>query len=199
MKEKNEFEKHQAALKYYRAGQDLALRGRYEEAIEAYNKAIELKGNNIDILSAKMISALQLERLEEAIEVFDNAIDIYTSDVDGDTYGLTKYIIREMELIREDAAIRYNNDGYILVESGRYEEALEKHNKAIRLDPYNIYYLKEKANVLVKLQRLEEAIESYDNAIKLRPNDAKAYNNKGKCLYQLGKIREVKNCFRKSG
>ncbi|MFP3011737.1 MAG: tetratricopeptide repeat protein [Rickettsia sp.] len=198
MEEKNEFEKRQAAKKYYDAGQALALRGRYEEAIEAYNKAIELNGNNIDILSAKMISALQLERLEEAIESYDNAMDIHKSDVDGDHNEWTKYIIRQMELRIEDAAINYNNDGCDLSRVEKYAEALEEHNKAIRLDPYNIFFLKEKANVLVELKRLEEAIEAYDNTISLRPRDAKAYNNKGKCLYELGRLEESRIALEKA-
>lgn len=189
MKEKNEFEKHQAAKKYHE-GKDLALRGRYEEAIEAYNKAIELNGNNIDISSAKMISALQLERLEEAIESYDNAMDIHKSDVDGDHNEWTKYIIREMELRREDAAINYNNNGCDLSRVEKYEEALEEHNKAIRLDPYNIYFLKEKADVLLKLGRGDEAIEVFDEVIALEPDNDKSYSSKGYILAKLGRYEE---------
>ncbi|WCR55970.1 tetratricopeptide repeat protein [Rickettsia asembonensis] len=150
MKEQNEFEKHQAAKKYHE-WQDLALRGRYEEAIEAYNKAIELNGNNIDVLSAKMISELQLERLEEAIECYDIAMDIHKSDVDGEHNEMTNYSIRVMELRREDAAINYNNNGCDLSRVEKYEEAIIAYDKAIEIKPDYVEAINNKSIVIEKI------------------------------------------------
>ncbi|EEC15587.1 tetratricopeptide repeat protein, tpr, putative, partial [Ixodes scapularis] len=112
MKEKNEFEKHQAAKKYYDAGQALALRGRYEEAIKEYNKAIKLKPDE-DVLYYKKGNSLAfLGRYEEAIECYDKSISLNPEYADA-----------------------YNNKGNSFFDLEKYEEALVEYDKAIELKP----------------------------------------------------------------
>jgi len=48
-----------------------------EEAIEAYNKAIEINPKYADAWYNKGVTLVQLERQEEAIKAFDKAIEIY--------------------------------------------------------------------------------------------------------------------------
>lgn len=75
MKEKNEFEKHQAAKKYYDAGQALALCGRAEEAIIAFDKAIALYPTSYLVEYQKKGRILQdLRRYDEALSMYDQAL-----------------------------------------------------------------------------------------------------------------------------
>lgn len=79
MQEKNEFEKHQAAKKYHE-GQDLALRGRYEEAIECYDKSISLNPEDADAYNNKGNSLSALGKYEEAIKAYNKSIELRPND-----------------------------------------------------------------------------------------------------------------------
>ena len=58
---------------------------------------------------------------------------------------------------------------------GKYEEALEFHNKAIELGPFkNCAYYLNKADTLIKLNRYLETIEILNKQLEIYSNDAKA-------------------------
>lgn len=84
MKEKNEFEKHQAAKKYHE-GQDLALRGRYEEAIESYDNAINLRPKDAKAYNNKGKCLYELGRLEESRIALEKAVKLRPY------YGIAKH------------------------------------------------------------------------------------------------------------
>ncbi len=70
-------------------------------------------------------------------------------------------------------AEKYNNDGLEQFELGKYEEAIELYNKAIKLENKGIndievcYYNRGRA--YYKLGNYETAIENYSQAIKISP------------------------------
>ena len=103
-----------------------------------------------------------------------------------------------LEKILEDnvskSVLFVNIVGIALSELGKYEEAIECYDEAIRINPdYASAYLN-KGSALSDLGKKEEAIECYDEAIRIKPDYA-AYFNKGIALSELGKKEEAIECY----
>ncbi|CAG9322836.1 unnamed protein product [Blepharisma stoltei] len=60
---------------------------------------------------------------------------------------------------------------YALNKLGRYSEAVESHEEAIKSYPNNARFYNSKGNNLYFLERYQEAIQCYDEAITLEPNN----------------------------
>ena len=144
------------AKKHFDEGLRLYELGRYEEAIEEFDKAIELDPNDPDYHYYKGIALYELHKYEEAIEEFDKAIELDPND-----------------------PVYHYNKGLALGELHKYEEAIKEFDKAIELNPYNPGYHNGKGLALSELHRYQEAIEEYDKAIELDPNDPDYHYNKG--------------------
>jgi CHAT domain-containing protein/tetratricopeptide (TPR) repeat protein len=160
---------------YINLGRALGNQGKHEEAIAAYELAIEINptlGTTHNNLGNSLRS---LERLEEAAEAYRRAIE------------LTPTLV-----------VAYNNLGFVLTELGRPEEAREVYDRVNAIDPrlialrdpesataedYNIL-----GRVLRSQNRREEAIAAYTRAIALDDQFAAAYNNRGVAYAELGQI-----------
>ncbi|MGV8116570.1 MAG: tetratricopeptide repeat protein [Methanothrix soehngenii] len=87
---------------------------KYAEAIEAYDKAIELDPKNATIWYMKGYALSYMDEKEKAIDAYDKAIEInprYTS--------------------------AWSNKAYVLSTLGKYDEAVEAYDEAIEIDPTN--------------------------------------------------------------
>jgi len=121
----------------------------------------------------------------------------------------------------------WNNKGFALRESGRYEEALRCFDKAIEIDPEDADAWSHKGVTLHDLGEYEEAIKSLDKFIEITLETLKrdginwksansliffrngriddrvlllfnAWNIKGDALCNLGKYKEAINCHEKA-
>jgi tetratricopeptide (TPR) repeat protein len=129
---------------YYLRGVNLFLKSKYEKAIEAFDKAIELKSDYADPLSYKGAALGKLGKYEDAIEAYDKAI----------------------KLKPDRAGLRFNK-GVALGKLGEYEEAIKAYDEAIEKKSdyadalYNracLYYAKE-GNEEEALSDLKQTIE----------------------------------------
>src|SRR5438270_8861269 len=84
-------------------------------------------------------------------------------------------------------AVQWTDEGNLLYESKRYEEALEAFEHAIQLDAGNTVAQCGKASSLNCLGRYEQALTAYTCAILLDPNYAYAYSSMGMTLFALGR------------
>ena len=57
-------------------GNELLNEGKYDEAIVYYDKALEIKPNDVDALNNKGLALYNLERYEEAITYYEKALEI---------------------------------------------------------------------------------------------------------------------------
>jgi len=92
----------------------------------------------------------------------------------------------------------WRNKGSALYFLGKYDEAIECYDHAIKIDPNNPVVWNNKGLALYHLGKYDEAILSYDHAIKIDPSDADAWNSKGNSLNSLDKKDEAKKCHDKS-
>ncbi len=97
----------------------------------------------------------------------------------------------------EDAR-EWLNKGLILLDVGKFQEAIEYFDKALDIDPKCAEAWVGKGAVLnLNFRKPQEAIECFDKALDLKPADAVAWVNKGSALVSLGRFHDAIKCFEK--
>ena len=99
----------------YQEAINLINLGKYQEAIELFDKILEIVPEHENSLNNKGAALLKLEKFEEAIEFFDDILQIYPKN--------------------EDVM---NNMGIALIELERYEEAIDLYNRILEINPDNL-------------------------------------------------------------
>jgi len=197
-----------AATDWIKKGADLHRQGRFDEAIECYDKAIELDPELVTAWINKAASLHSLGRFDEAIHCCDKAIEqgpgdatawsnkaaaFYSQDrFDEAIYCCDKAIERNSH-----SAAAWSTKGISLNNLGRFDEAVGCCDKAIELDPKLAAAWSNKGTTLNSLGRFEEAIRCFDKAIELDPRLATAWNDKGLGLEGLGRAGEAIHCYDK--
>ncbi len=181
---------------WYKKGLNLAIQGKYKEAIRAFEKAIELDPANITILRQEGKAFTDMGNISEAIRVFDKIIELNPNDTEAwynkgsILYNLSEYNesihayerASEIDPKYKDAWIQ---KGQILSKMGNYEEALIAFDKAIELNSNDVDAWFNRGRILESLGRYEEAVKSYDKVLAIEPSFAKAIFNKSKAMMQL--------------
>lgn len=83
-----------------------------------------------------------------------------------------------------------NANGIKLANLGKYQEALECFDKAIKLSPNRSETWYNKGSALLKLGRYQEALECYDKSLKLNSKDPMNWFKKGMTLGNLKKNKK---------
>jgi tetratricopeptide (TPR) repeat protein len=149
-------------------GGSLAVLGRTQQAIECFDRVIEMDPRDEQAWYNKGVCLDELSHAAEAYECYEQATRINRR------YGDAWY-----------------NMGFSLAESGRHEEAIECFDRAIEIQPRNTAAWTSKGNSLADAGRNEEAIECFDRAIELDPRRELPWLNKGLTLIHLGRREEA--------
>jgi tetratricopeptide (TPR) repeat protein len=149
--------------------------GRREEAIQAFDKAVQLQPDDADLWWQLGDGLIAAGRSTEALLCFQHTISLNPSHA--------------------NAAYRA---GYLLQEVGRFDEALVELNRSADLQPNHAPTLQVRAVVLKNLKRLEEALADNTRAIALDPTDADTCCNMGNALQALGRHEEALSWYERS-
>ncbi|MEG4214978.1 tetratricopeptide repeat protein [Microcoleus sp. Pol14C6] len=141
---------------------------RYDEALESYDRVIELDANDQSAWALRGGVLYNLKRYEEALVSFDRALELDDNEP-------------------WDWASR----GDVLDNLKRYEEALESYDRALELDANYQWAWRMRGDVLNNLERYEEALESYDWALELDDNEPWAWVQRGDVLDNLQRYDEA--------
>jgi tetratricopeptide (TPR) repeat protein len=153
----------------------LAGQGRFQEALQAYRKAIEIKPDHGEAYFALGNILLYLGKPEEAMAPYGKVLDIMPG-----------------------FAQAHANLGTALLGIGRGAEAMENLTKALELDP-NLPEAHTNLGIALRnAGRTEEAVASFLKALQLEPGAAETHNNLGAAMEELGRLDEAIGCFRKA-
>lgn len=128
----------------YNRGNLLHESARYEDAIAAYDQALEMQPNDHAALNNKGYALDDLGRYEEAIAAYNRAI-----------------------AIKPDKYEALYNKGYALFQLGRYEEAIAVYHQVLTLRPMHYKALYNTACSYIKLNRIGNALMSLESALEL--------------------------------
>jgi len=197
--------------------------GRYQDALNAFDKAIEIDPNNANAWSGKGFALKNLERFQEALDAFDKATELdpdllnawlhkgYTLDGLGKQQDAIVVFQRIINISDRLIAIDPNGNTWknkgdnpwhykaeALKSLGENEDALIAYNIATSKDPNNPYSWNGKGNTLFALGKYQEATDSYDKAIKIKSDEAQFWRSKGDALKALGKVQEANEAYNKA-
>ncbi|CAD5946408.1 glycoside hydrolase family 99-like domain-containing protein [Planktothrix agardhii] len=144
---------------HYRLAQALVKQEKWQEAIAAYQQALIITPNWVEVQRELGDLFLKLERWDEAVQVYETAIGL-----------------------RSEGAEVYHNLGDALLKLQRWEDAIAAYQKAIELNPEFSWSYNNLGDGLRELQRWDEAAQSYQKAIELKPDFALSHHNLGDVL-----------------
>jgi hypothetical protein len=148
-------------------GSGLAKRGRHEEALACYDRALAIRRDIPQLLSNRGNALGNLSHFDEA-----------------------ETSLREALRLKPDFANAHRNLGRVLVDLGRWEEAAASVRTALRLQPDLPDALCDLGDILYRLGRSAEAQRSYRAALCLRPEHPELHMSLGVTLLLAGQFEE---------
>ncbi len=175
---------------------------RYEEALAAYDRAIQLDPNSALAYYNRGNAYYDLREYQKAIADFDRAIQLDSSDAKAyGNRGIAYKNLREYQKAIADysCAIDLNpnyvwaieNRGYAYRELKEYQKAIADYDRAIQLDPNDAFAYHNRGCAYRELKEYQKAITDFDRAIQLNPNYAEAYNNRGVAYRDLKEYQKA--------
>jgi protein O-mannosyl-transferase len=148
---------------YYNRGTAYADLGNYRQAIEDYDKVVEINPKYKEAYNNRGNASAILGNYRQAIGDYDKAIEINPKD--------------------EKA---YNNRGNAYLLLGNDRQAIGDYNMAIEINPKYTEVYFNRGHAYSNLGNYRQAIEDFDKGIEINPNDEKAFYNRGNAYWHLG-------------
>jgi Tfp pilus assembly protein PilF len=185
---------------------------KYDEAIECYNKALEINPKYAEAWNNKGNAYFDMNKYDEAIECYNKALEINPKYAEAwynkglisfnlQRYEESKeYIIKTIELTEEPSVKvgALTLKGAILLKLKDFNNAKKVLEEATSIDPNfaDAYYYK--ARVQMELKEYDDAIRLYKIAIDKDKNHIEAYNGLADAYARKDNIDEAKEQLKKA-
>jgi tetratricopeptide (TPR) repeat protein len=179
-------------------GISFAALKRYEEALDCYDRALQIDPQSPVVWDNKGNALLNLGRYTESLDCYDKALTIIERIV---LTGLSDGVYASLKCFAEsraDPKAIWNNKGIALEHLGRLQEAITCYDSALAFDPKNMGTWSNKGNALKQLGRLQEAVICFDKALAIDSRLLNALTGKATVLCELGLQKEAVSCFDKA-
>lgn len=156
--------------------------GKYNESIDAFDKAIKINSSHLNALNNRGLAYARLEDYGKAVDSYDTAIQINPQFLEAwNNKGAALY----------EWGIRYNDPS-------KYDDAIKTFNKALEINPQYADVLTSKGKALYQQYKYDDAIKVFEKAIKINPQDADAWYVKGLALDNQSKHNKAIKAFEKA-
>ena len=139
--------KDASAAQWLNYGNQLGFPDQLDEAIAAFDKALQLKPDFYQAYYVKAQALLLKKQYEEAIANFKQATEL-----------------------RPDFYPAWMRLGYTLLRQKKYSEAMVALEKAIEIEPGEVAPYFVRGAILFDLKRYQEALAAFNEVIKIKPN-----------------------------
>jgi len=147
----------------------------YDEALESYKKALEIKPDYAEAYFNMGVVLKENGDSEAAIDSYKKALTI-----------------------KPDYAEAYNNMGNIFKDNNNPEAAIDSYKKALTIKPNYAEAYNNMGNALKDSNDPEAAIDSYKKALTIKPNYAVAYHNMGIAQKDKGDLEAAIDSYKKA-
>lgn len=213
--EESEIKKNYPDVYNYRGASFTALE-KYDQAIDAYKKSLEINARSGDAYFGRGI-AYELKSdfenaekdLRKAVELDPNAKPLVdkallrieerknAGKAEPKTTPDQKREREEYSIETDDiTALKIIADRYFNM--SEYEKAAEVFSKIFRLDPKNAEAVYRRGTAYGNLDKFEAAVADYTKAIEIDPGYAKAYLSRGATVYESGRYEDAIRDLNKS-
>ena len=168
----------------------------------SFRKTLELRPQSVPTLSNLAFVLTQQGRVAEARECAERAATIDDRDpgvlmmlanclAADRAYAATLAACDRLLALAPNIAEAHSNRGFALKELGRFPEALESYDAAVRHAPDFVTAHVNRGALLNRLQRYGDGLESYERALSLAPGHADAMAGWANALSGLGRHDEA--------
>jgi Flp pilus assembly protein TadD/GGDEF domain-containing protein len=157
------------------SGDRLYERGKLEEAVEEFQRALTLDPNNVNVSNSLGVCYAQMGQFEEAVNEFVRVASLKPGEFMGQ-YNLA----------------------CALLNLGREDEAERAFSRASKLEPRRAAPYFQLAKLCRKQKRFEESLSYLTRTVELKPHWAKAWRLFGECFLEQGEDAEAMNGFKKA-
>jgi len=183
-------------------GTEFSKQGKTSEAIECFNKAIEINPLFELPWANKASIFLNLKGYGEALDCANKALELHPNwsealKIKGMVLinlGKNEEALESLEkatTINLEDWGAWDNEGRALFNLKRYDEALECFDKVLKAYPENIAVLNLKASTLARMGKLDEALMCYTTLIEKDPSNGNHLMNKGIILFEKKRLDEA--------
>lgn len=159
--------KCESAKEEYEKGSSFLLKGKYPEAILAFNAALKKNPYYKEAYNKLGIAYYQKKEYKNAISSFKKALALDSS----------------YNEVNNNLGLAYEKDGKI-------DNAIKSFKNAIRKDPTNPEYRYNLAGCLYKKRLIFDAIKEYERVIKIEPSFYLAYIKLGDIYWKEKKLKD---------
>lgn len=167
---KNECKNQQLQSIYYRKGRIFTRRVNYINALDQFDKVLELNENNIDALENKSLVLNKLERYKEGLEYANKGIEINYNNVN-------------LHINKCESLFKLNS----------FREAIDECNIAINIYPYYIKPYLIKTKIYFIFEEYEEIFSIAEEIERLNIVDEEINLYKVKALISSKKLEEAES------
>jgi tetratricopeptide (TPR) repeat protein len=189
-------------MAHYNLGIALNDRGKTDEAMAHYQRAIELRPSYAEAHYNLGRLLVQKGQLDDAVTHYEKALEINPADAEAqNNLGVTLFGSGRVDeaiahyqdalKIRPDYAEASCNLANALLSKGDLEGAIARYSACLALSPNQAEAQYDLASVLLRKGRTDEAIAHYKKVLELRPDSADAYANLGSALLAKGRLRDA--------
>ena len=171
------------ALKYYQSWKlwnckalTLYSLERYEAAIAAYDKSIEISPENIWLWSNRGETYIRMRQYDKAIADFNKAI----------------------QLDPDRSFVPWNNLGKVYYQQKEYQKAIAAYKEALAIRPEYLPALIGLGNVQKSSRLYDDAASSYNKALDINPDYHEAWYGKGSVAEYLGQNLTARSYYQKA-
>ena len=162
------------AVAHYNLGNVLLQKGRVNEAITQYQKALQIKPDKEEACNNLGNALLQKGNVDEAITHYQKVLQI-----------------------NPEFAEAHYNLGNALLQKGSVDEAIAHFQKALQINPDYADAHNNLGYALLQKGSVDEAIAHFQKALQINPDYADAHNNLGNILLEKGSVNEAIVHFQK--
>lgn len=185
-------------------------RGRFEEAIQHFDRAIEIDPGYLDAWFNKGITLISKGDHPGALECFQKAALL---DPDhGDAWLKMGSICRRMknyekalecldkclEREPENISAMMEKMEIFIDDMHDKEKALQVIDRALEIEPDHSYFLVRKGEILSTQGRHDLALSCFEEALQYNPDAVVAWHGKGAILFKRGLYEDALLCFEKA-
>ena len=189
-------------IAHYGLGYALFQKGKVEDAIAQYQKALEINPDYAEACNNLGNALLRQGKVDEAIGLLQKALQLKPDYAEacvnlgnallqlGKADEAIAQLQRALQL-NPDSANAHDILGNALFQKGNVTEAITQYQVALQINPHSAEAGYNFGNALLQLGKVDEAIVQYQQALQLNPDFADAHNNLGTALLHQGNAAEA--------
>ncbi|MBD2598269.1 tetratricopeptide repeat protein [Nostoc spongiaeforme FACHB-130] len=194
---------------FFRCAQGYRSMEQYDQALQYFNRAIELYPQYVEAIAHRGITYRLMERYEEALQDFNRAIEIDSKHEWAIAHrGITYRLMERYEEALQDFnraieidskhewAITHRGIIYRLMEC--YEEALQDFNRAIEIDSKHEWAIAQRGITYRLMERYEEALQDFNRAIEIDSKHEWAIAERGYTYRLMERYEEALQDFNRA-